>query len=63
MKTIYLFLSILKGLISIGGFITIIYFIATNSKEKKNFKKIVIALTATVIGIILLTAIEFAIAT
>ena len=63
MQTTYIFLSILKGVIVIGGFIATIYFIATNSKDKKNLKKAFIAFTATSIGLILLTAIEFAIAT
>jgi hypothetical protein len=62
MQTTYIFLSILKGLIVIGGFIATIYFIATNSKDKKNLKKAFIAFAVTFIGVILLTAIEFAVA-
>lgn len=63
MKTIYILLSILKGLITIGGFITIIYFLATMSKENKNIKKALVTLVVTFFTIILITIIEFAIAT
>ncbi|NEU06839.1 hypothetical protein GZH53_00805 [Flavihumibacter sp. R14] len=63
MQTTYLILSILKGLIIISGFVTTIYFIVTNTKEKRKLGKALVAFTITFIALIAITVVEFAIAT
>lgn len=62
MQTIYIFLTIVKTITTIGGIATSIYYLAMSLKDKKSFRKAFLALGATFIIMTIITAIEFAIA-
>ena len=62
-ETIYTFLTILKALVFVSGFIGILYFTAIGLlKDKTKLKKAVWILVATFIISLILTSIDFAIA-
>ena len=60
-STVYTLLTVLKVMITICGFIGIVYFLILSFKDRSNLRKAIKVLAVTGIVLLAITAIEFAI--